>query len=256
MSGLLRLLRYGNWSGPGWSNGGNYGGRVLSDAELRTPGIDAYDNYVAKVHDLNEIFASQNLRVALAQASGVHSNLLLKRDDGDYVVPLVFVPVPGLSGTPRFIDIGRYLDSVAANEREATAEAIYTYFEHVMRSNMQFAIDYLWNEPYLFNPNAVAMIAQLLIGPHFFLSEAKWIEDQLLFLRQKSLISEAHLWRVSDLLRAQFVSPTFGNQPSQYIPPVSRAYVRNVEVEMLLVADRSTLLRRAIDLRNVKNRID
>lgn len=60
------ILKYGNWSGPGWSNGDGYAGRRLTDVEKFGVGVDAYDNYVAKAHDLNEITGEENLRANLS----------------------------------------------------------------------------------------------------------------------------------------------------------------------------------------------
>jgi len=253
---ITELLRYGNWSGPGWSNGTNYGGRVLTETELRTPGIDPYDNYVAKAHDLNEIFAAERLRQSLASASPTFSNLLLRQANNDYVVPLVFAPVPGLSGAPRFADVGKYMLEVEQTNKVKVAEAFYSYFNHVMRSNLQFAIDYVYNEVNLRNPNAFRMNLQLLGGSHFFLFEANWIESELNDLERSTLVERSYINTEPARLESNFVSPTTGNGVSQYISQLGRVYVRKTEMQTLLSADRRTLLLRGVAVRNAKNRVD
>jgi len=56
------LLKYGNWSGPGWTAGQEASAyenanvqRILSQADRKLLGVDSFDNYVAKAHDLNEM---------------------------------------------------------------------------------------------------------------------------------------------------------------------------------------------------------
>lgn len=253
MSSLSRLLRYGNWSGPGWSNGDNYGGRVLSDPELRTPGIDAYDNYVAKVHDLNEIFAAFDLRNALAAASPAHQDLLLRKPAGDFIVPLVFVPASELMSAPRVVGVDHYMNGVGTHERQRIGEAFFSYFNHVMRSDLQFAIDYVHNEVSIFKPRGFAMQAQLMAGAsHIFLAEAGWLEGQLTALRQKGHVSDSYISSVPAALRMRFVKPGFANARSQYVSSVGRRYIDKVGIETLMVADRHSLLNRAVEIRRAK----
>ena len=253
---MSELLRYGNWSGPGWSNGTNYGGRVLTDAELRTPGIDPYDNYVAKAHDLNEFFAAERLRETLARLSSKFRDLLKRHANNDFVVPLVYAAVPGLSSQPRFVDMLHYVPAAPAAIKDRAAEAFYSYFNHVMRSNLQFAIDYIHNEVNLRNPRALRMNLQLLGGSHFFLNEANWVEEQMNDLERSTLVSRAYINGEPTRLASNFVSPTTSNTVSAYISPVNPAYVRKVQMGTLLSADRRTLLLHGADIRNAKNRVD
>jgi len=213
---IAELLRYGNWSGPNWSNGVNYGGRVLTDAELRTPGIDPYDNYVAKAHDLNEIFAAQRLREAMIAASPKHHDLSLRRANGDYAEPLIFIPVPGLSSAPRFADMHHYLTITPQHGRKKVAEA----------------------------------------GSHFFLTESNWAETQMNNLVRMGSVPPAYSSGEFARLEANFVSPTTGNSASQYISSVGRNYVRKVQLQTLLNADRRSLLLHATAVRDAKNRVD
>lgn len=250
------LLRYGNWSGPGWSNGTNYGGRVLTDAELRTPGIDAYDNYVAKAHDLNEFFAAERLRETLASLGPKFRDLLQRHSNNDFVVPLVYAAVPGFSSQPRFVDMLHYVPTAPAAIKDQVAEAFFSYFNHVMRSNLQFAIDYVYNEVNLFKPRAFLMNIQLLGGSHFFLNEANWVEEQLNDLERSQLVSRAYIDGEPARLETNFVSPTTSNLVSQYISPVNPAYVRKIQMGTLLSADRRTLLLHGVAIRNAKNRVD
>ncbi len=69
---FAKLLQYGTWSGPSWTAGKSdlryreLGvGRIFEPHELRAPGVDLYDNFVAKAHDINEVRAEQDLRSAL-----------------------------------------------------------------------------------------------------------------------------------------------------------------------------------------------
>ncbi len=253
---IAELLRYGNWSGPNWSNGVNYGGRVLTDAELRTPGIDPYDNYVAKAHDLNEIFAAQRLREAMIAASPKHHDLSLRRANGDYAEPLIFIPVPGLSSAPRFADMHHYLTITPQHGRKKVAEAFYSYFNHVMRSGLQFAVDYVHNEVNLRNPRSILMNLQLFGGSHFFLTESNWAETQMNNLVRMGSVPPAYSSGEFARLEANFVSPTTGNSASQYISSVGRNYVRKVQLQTLLNADRRSLLLHATAVRDAKNRVD
>ena len=253
---MSELLRYGNWSGPGWSNGSNYGGRVLTDAELRTPGIDAYDNYVAKVHDLNEIFAAERLRTTLVALGPRFHDLRKRHANNDYVVPLIYAAVPGISNQPRFVDMLQYVPTAPAIIKDHVAEAFYSYFNHVMRSNLQFSIDYVYNEVNLLKPRAFLMNLQLLGGSHFFLTEANWLEEQLNDLERSKLVSRAYINGEPSRLASNFVSPTTSNNVSQYVSGINPAYIRKIQIGTLLSADRRTLLLHGVDIRNAKNRVD
>ena len=254
MSFVSRLLRYGNWSGPGWSNGNNFGGRILTEPELQTPGIDAYDNYVSKCHDLNETFASYTLRRELAAASPAHSDLLLRNGAGHYAKPLVFEPISDLLSNPRFVSFDRYVSEAKPNEKRAVAEAFYSYCDQVMRSNLQFAIDYVWNEVEFVSIKTPLMMAELGFASHVFLNEATWLDAQMRRLRQSEGVSDAYIRQSDIAMRFRFVSPHFGNNPSRYITPGRRRFVRKVGVETLLIADRESLVRQAVDIRRLKNR--
>ena len=65
---MTDFLAYGVWHGPGYSAGvfNSEGLNTFSSAQRSLQGVDGYDNYVAKSHDLNEIIASEILRDELA----------------------------------------------------------------------------------------------------------------------------------------------------------------------------------------------
>lgn len=247
------LLMYGNWSGPGWSNGHNFGGRVLSTNELRRKGIDAYDNYVAKSHDLNEIFAAHQLRESLAEHSQPHKDLLKKNSKGHYIKPLTFAPALKITDTPRFAALHPYLTSAKPEDVRSVAEDFYVYFEHLKRSNLQFAIDYVWNEVSLTNLKSFAIFAQLFGASHFFLEEAKWLEDQQTRLRENTLVSDSFANSVATKVAQDFVSPGHTNAASKFILPIKKKFIRKVPVSALLATDRESLKNRAAAIRDEKN---
>ena len=95
------ILRYGNWSGPGWTAGvkidefrDNGWERVITDDDREMLGIDRYDNFVAKAHDLNEYAALDKLRPILASL-GLANNATLQTPSG-----LLQLPTPQVQVTP------------------------------------------------------------------------------------------------------------------------------------------------------------
>jgi len=251
---MFRLPNYGHWSGQGWSNGENYGGRVLSDGELRRPGIDPYDNYVAKAHDLNEIFAAQDLRYALADASPVFADLRVKTPNGDFAEPLIFEASGGMFDPSRFVDPGYYLPMVRANERPAVAAAFYSYFDHVMRSNMQYAIDYAFNGVRFTGFASIAMQIQLGGASHYFMGEAVDLERRLVHLSQSGLVSSTHISSVPHTLFDRIVKPGHSSGRSSYISRLNTPFVQKATMETIVVADRDILRVRATDVIQQKNR--
>lgn len=50
---LIRLTRYGNWTGPGWAAGrASPPGDPITEADLLIAGVDPFDDLVSKPHDL------------------------------------------------------------------------------------------------------------------------------------------------------------------------------------------------------------
>lgn len=88
-SAVSQILAYGTWSGPEYSNGFSFPKRRFTDIDRVEFGIDPYDNYVAKSHDLNEINAAENLRASLASLDIPDFDLLDEEaPDGNYALEL------------------------------------------------------------------------------------------------------------------------------------------------------------------------
>jgi hypothetical protein len=179
-SSTEKLLKYGNWSGPGYTAKEferKYGAagyaRILSDDERDIPGVDAYDNFVARTHDLNEVDAETALRYVLGDLG------LIKTDMTIYLGKEVFTErfQYGQSGEPRFVSYRFYktrLNGVVGDDapaRAAFAQGFANYFTHVSKSNCQFAIDSVRNQP-AGSPDALWMGVQLTAAPEIFVKEA------------------------------------------------------------------------------------
>lgn len=188
---IVNLLKYGNWSGPGWSASklasefeAQGVARVITPVDRSIPGIDAYDNYVSKVHDLNEFDAEDQLRLALAELG------LVNNAQGDlngmpvYLEPLVFGGQE--RGDQRLVSYHSYQqklhsDGASRSDEEKFATAFAKYYRHIIKSNAQFAIDEIMNR---FNagvpgPRQLSMKAQLMAAPHIFIEEANDIVELL-----------------------------------------------------------------------------
>ncbi|MEO0622244.1 MAG: hypothetical protein AAFU49_00065 [Pseudomonadota bacterium] len=235
------ILQYGNWSGPGWSNGTGYPGRRLTDAEKFGVGVDSYDSYVAKAHDLNEILGEENLRSNLANLG--FSDLVTPTPTGDYEF--------GLVRDGRFVDAQHYLDTASPQNRAAVADALIMYEQQVMRSNLQFAVDYLSNGVDVWDQglSAVRMGLQLGAASHIFLGEAAASETRINDLRQ---FASADIdQQVLDYLSQNFVSPGSGNDASRFMEwPGGDEYNRSVDFSFMIGADREQILATAVALRD------
>lgn len=126
-----KIMRYGVWHGRGYSNGWNTSVRRFSDDEKRAPGIDAYDNFVAKAHDLNEIVAEELLRGRLAGAGFQDLDNIADNGHWDFVLE---------SKGGRVLDFEHYYGQAATPEaKRQVADAFAMYESQFMRSNLQYA---------------------------------------------------------------------------------------------------------------------
>lgn len=216
-----KLIKYGEWSGPGWTAGletqwfqdqaPGYD-RVLTDADRAVEGIDAYDNYVAKAHDINEYAAIDALRQTLERL-GLISNettaLGSRRGYGDRLI------YPSNGDEPaRFASFNSYLkrlhDMGAGDQAiEDLRYAFAFYYLHAALSNRQFAIDYVLNRPTIWNAlqGSFRMEFQLRFGPSYFLEEASNLAAQANTIGRGGDIVWPHPDAQRRYLRDHFVTP-------------------------------------------------
>lgn len=239
---MFEVPRYGEWSGNNYSNGENYGGRVLSEGELRLPGKDLYDNFVAKAHDLNEIFAAEDLRASLVKASrnDAFASLMYKNKLGDYTNEMVYETVGRILPRERFVDMSYYMAQAASSEKDAVEIAFYRYFDHVMRSNMQFSIDYARNGVSL-SLSGLVMQVLLFGAPHYFRSEAIKLESVLLEMQVSNRVSRDRLLSSVGDLSDRFVAPNHTNLRSQYLISPTLRFLPTVQPQTIISADISIL---------------
>lgn len=194
---LVQLLKYGNWSGPGWTAGrfeSDFAelnvARILSTADRSVLGVDAYDHYVSKAHDLNEVDAERNLRQTLGDLGLISNDTTTIGSDVAFTERLVF----GGEGEPeRFVSLDHYMtlldgSNATQQQRVTFAKAFVNYYSHIEKSNTQFSIDYLKNGVDLIRnfPSGIRMIVQLAGAAHIFLGEAADVSN----LIQSKIIPE------------------------------------------------------------------
>ncbi|WOF75109.1 hypothetical protein QMT40_002772 [Parvibaculaceae bacterium PLY_AMNH_Bact1] len=214
-----KLLIYGNWSGPGWTAGRKAAPyiakkqeRILSAADRKMDGVDAFDNFVSKAHDLNEIDAEVELRRHLG-ALGLISNK--KTTTGD-----AYTSRPKYDDEKRFVSYAYYREQLIGGhsrppgseaERATLAKAFVNYYQHIAKSNGQFVTDFVENLPSLRHGgygSAILMHAKLLGAGHLFLCETKKVHDciqtDIVGEFGKDIIVQSD---VADYLNTKFVSP-------------------------------------------------
>lgn len=188
---IVNLLKYGNWSGPGWTASrlaSEYEAagvaRIISPADRMIPGIDPYDNYVAKVHDLNEFAAEDQLRIILAELGLLDNSQTSLNGQPVYTSRLHYGGTD--RGDSRLVSLQHYRDmlppSAATNgDEEKLATSFALYYRHIIKSNAQFAIDQVLNRFNTTLPGAdqLLIFAQLMGAPHLFLAEATTIARML-----------------------------------------------------------------------------
>ena len=192
---------FGMWSGPHYSAGirspgeGGFDVRGWNPVYNTYKGVNAFDNYIAKPHDLNEIYAEINF-IADIEESGL---MPLKTDSG---LKLKF----GGEETGRFVDIFYYIDSAQNPQMQSmVATAAYKYLQHIKVSNLQFisdvqALDSLYNIP---DSGIGAYLLHTALGDQFFAGEVYKVDSLLRILEARFPgISETSGWQ--DYLLAHF----------------------------------------------------
>ncbi|MEM7743914.1 MAG: hypothetical protein AAF409_09400 [Pseudomonadota bacterium] len=228
------LLQYGNWSGPGWTarkrdDSFDTAGvdRILSDDDRRIGGIDVYDNFVAKAHDMNEYAAQSVLREQLAELGVIDNTTTVVDGSPAFTTPLKMSE--GGDERKRFASFAFYRDELAGKtpsdeDRGKLGLAFSYYYRHVALSNQQFAMDYTFNRPNLINMIAdlSSLEFTLAFGPHLFLKEAAVVTSQAGNVEQESGIAPPAHPEWLAYLRNHFIRPTdpsFANDDGlSYVP--------------------------------------
>lgn len=228
------LLQYGNWSGPGWTarkrdDSFETAGvdRILSDDDRRIGGIDVYDNFVAKAHDMNEYAAQAVLRGELEALDMIDNKTTVV--DGSPAYKTKLKMSEGGDERKRFASFAFYRDELTAKgaaeeDRGKLGLAFSFYYRHVALSNQQFALDYTFNRPRLLNMIAdlSSLEFTLAFGPHLFLKEAAVLTRQAEATERESGIAPPSHGEWLSYLRKSFVVPTgpeFSNEGGlDYVP--------------------------------------
>lgn len=240
-----KLLIYGNWSGPGWTAGRKAAPfiakgqeRILTSDDRKMDGVDAFDNFVSKAHDLNEIDAEVELRSHLDRL-GLISNK--KTPSGD-----AYTSRPAYDDEKRFVSYAYYRGRLDGGQsgapgsqarRAALARAFVNYYLHIARSNGQFVTDFVENLPSLRHGgygSAILMHAKLVGAGHLFLCEMKKIHD----LIQTDIVGEfgpgiVEKDAVMAYLNAKFVSP---HQDDDFRPVNGRTFQATLTRKEILAA--------------------
>lgn len=183
---VSKILSYGVWSGPGYS-AGHYSISIalMRKHETRTAhyrrfkGVDAYDHFVARTHDLNELDAEGHLIDALAD-EGLIEMRPTTFDYRDHNMQ----PVAGSFDTPpaldragsigdRFIDPEFYLDGLTGETRRRVARAFIRYALHIAYSNLQYSLDVIPNRVDDRQNFSELMNVQILGSSPIFLKEMR-----------------------------------------------------------------------------------
>lgn len=257
------LLRYGNWSGPGYTAAraeddfGPNEARTLTEDEHHIPGIDPYDNFVAKAHDLNEYAAEENLR-AVVNALGLITREVKNQGDKHFYTER-FKFGKSVGEGHRFVSFKFYNDALNAKgpsdqDRENLIQGFYNYYMHISHSNCQFAVDYLRNEVYYFSnmlSGSMRMSAQLKGASPIFLGEAADAEARVF---SKVLLGVAdpspYAMRFEAYLSDNFVSPSDSN----FDKVGSDTFKPSLTKAAIIKASRDELLHAGVALREAKQK--
>ena len=256
------LIRYGNWSGPGWTAGraeddfGPNEARALRDDERDLMGIDAYDNFVAKAHDLNE-YAAEGLLRNEATNMGLITNQVQQQGTKTFYAER-FKFGSDIGEGHRFVSFAFYRDALqdrgaGAEEMTRLRQAFYNYYMHIALSNCQFGVDYVRNEISLIRnifSGSWGMKKQLAGAAHIFLDEADNAEKRV-FRDVLAGVPDAQPFadRFQIYISDNFVYPMDrGFQPvrgTEYKPSLTKAAMTG--------ATRKELLDAGVALRDEKN---
>ncbi|MEM7058735.1 MAG: hypothetical protein AAF557_14180 [Pseudomonadota bacterium] len=255
------LLRYGNWSGPGYTAAraeddfGPNQARTLTREETRIQGIDPYDNFVAKAHDLNEYAAEEQLRGVVASLGLITNEVKTEGTKHFYTERFKFGKDVGEGH--RFVSFKHYRDRLAAGspgnqDRENLIQAFYNYYMHISHSNCQFAIDYLRNEVNLFSnifSGSWRMSTQLKGASPIFLGEAADAEARV-FREVLHGIADASPYssRFQSYLQDNFVSPMSEN----FAPIGGDAFKPSLTKAGFIAEPRDRLVEAGVALREAK----
>ena len=169
VSWVSKLLSYGVWSGPGYT-AGYYAlpiDKLTPELEAQL-GIDAYDNYVAKPHDLNEFRAEGTLLGKLAGLGFLDQNADVVRSDVGQIIDR------------RFVDVQHYIDQAGDEAtRQSAVKASIDYVVHIISSNNQWAVDVTKNGVNMENDYAVPMAIQNMLADNIFLHESTSLREFL-----------------------------------------------------------------------------
>jgi hypothetical protein len=215
------LLKYGNWSGPGWTAGipasvfaGQGLARKIGHEDRAIDGIDRYDNFVAKAHDLNEYDAQDILRADLADLGLIDNGVRRAGKRDAYAEALVHGA--GGEDLKRFGSYDHYQRKLADRNGTAAAQkrlsdAFVRYYTHLAYSNLQFALDCVLNDVNRLRnlrAGAARMAIQLLGAPHWFLAEAMKLELRSERLQARHATAFPVRGGPAAALEGGFVSPT------------------------------------------------
>lgn len=260
---ISSLLKYGNWSGPGWTAAMRDAGfradgvaRSLQPRERNIAGVDAYDNFVAKAHDLNEFDAEVQLRNGLASL-GLIGNTVMQRPAGRFIYEdrIVYGDDPGLDEDHRFASFIHYSKEQQAKapgaDNELILRQIFTnYFLHISRSNCLFAVDVIRN-PARFSLaslfDMLSMNKQLLVASHLFLQEAADAEARVFrdILRGVS-DTDPYIDEFQIYIDANMVYPA----APEFQPIDGREYRPTLTRDAVVAESRDKLVKASVELRS------
>ena len=230
--------------------------RSLQPNERNIEGVDAYDNFVAKAHDLNEFDAEVQLRNGLA-GLGLIRNAVTQRPAGRFIYEdrIVYGDDPGMDEDHRFASFSHYSKEQKAKspgaDNELILRQIFTnYFLHISRSNCLFAVDVIRNTARFSLASLFDMLSmhkQLLVASHLFLQEAADAEARVFrdVLRGISDV-DPFIDEFQFYIDANLVYPA----PPEFQPIDGREYRPTLTRDAVVAESRDKLVRASADLRS------
>lgn len=248
---VTELLRYGNWSGPGWTAGISREDfdaagtdRVMTATQRKVAGIDRYDNYVAKSHDLNEFVAQDHLRTTLAKLGLVSDAKTKVKGRPAWKEKLKF----GAGGEDlrRFVSLDQYMADLAAKSSskakvDQLGQAFILYFNQVIYSNAQFALDVQVNKVARWrnrSRGSYKMALQLGFAPHLFLGEAHRLALCSERARAQYKVKPPSATAIRTYLTQNLVTPL----ESYFSPVDDEAHIPILKPKALIAASREELV--------------
>ena len=256
-----QAIHYGVWSGPNYSASrfsyeyeAKGVARIFTAEDIARSGVDAYDNFVAKPHDLNEIIAERRLREALNALDPELASIDTRQEtiagsqETVYSERLIYGnnDTPHADGT-RFVSYEYYVArakqlGISSAGQTQVAKIFLNYYEHLIRSNAQFAVDWVRNpvDPLASGLDAVKMNALLLGASTLFSEEG-------ITLNQKfEAIVRKHGSGSGVLNRAEIDQYLDGNfQFGEDFETSELSFIKSASKEFLIGATRFDLVRYA-----------